>query len=341
MNGDDQLGLFAPEELPETLPVEPARAPDAHHELARRLPAGIHLGTSSWSFPGWAGFVWAQAADRSTLARHGLAAYARHPLLNGVGIDRSYYRPPELSAYAEYAAVVPDGFRFVVKAHEALTVHRWPDHDRYAAKRGELNPRFLDPLYAAQEVVRPYAEGLGQKAGALVFQFAPQDLLAPGETEPQRFVDDLHRFLTALPAGPLYAVEVRNREVLTPRYAAMLRDAGAVPCLSRHPRMPEIDEQTAATGALDAPAFVCRWMLRPGLSYQAGTRRYRPFDRLVDEDPPTRRTLARAALEIAGSGRPVLITANNKAEGSAPHTVFRLAAEIVRQRRAADDRIAG
>ncbi|HEY6323978.1 MAG TPA: hypothetical protein VJA16_20740, partial [Thermoanaerobaculia bacterium] len=47
--------------------------------LAARLPAGIHLGGSTWSFPGWAGLVYDRAHPAARLARHGLAAYARHP----------------------------------------------------------------------------------------------------------------------------------------------------------------------------------------------------------------------------------------------------------------------
>lgn len=333
--GEPQLGLFAPGELPEKppakgrrgpRPVEAAEPSDEQRALASALPAGVHLGTSSWSFPGWAGIVWARDESRQRLARQGLAAYARHPLLNAVGLDRTYYQPLPAADYADYAAVVPEGFRFVVKAHEAVTVSRWPEHDRYGAKRGRDNPLFLDPAYAADEVVRPFAEGLGDKAGPLVFQFAPQDL-----GRPEGFADDLHRFLTALPEGPLYAVEIRNREALTPRYLDALAAAGAVHCVNRHPRMPDVDAQARAISAFEGPAFVCRWMLRPGLTYQGGYRRYHPFDRLVDDDLPTRRTLAEIAAGMSRRGKPVFVTANNKAEGCAPLTLFRLAEQLVRR----------
>ncbi|HEX2254864.1 MAG TPA: DUF72 domain-containing protein [Thermoanaerobaculia bacterium] len=309
-----------------------ARAPEELHRLAGELPAGLHLGTSSWSFPGWRGIVWEGAESQTRLARHGLPAYAQHPLLNGVGIDRSYYQPLATEEYAAYAAQVPAGFRFVVKAHEAVTVSAWPDHDRYGGRRGEPNPRFLDAAYAAGEVVQPFAEGLGDKGGALVFQFAPQDLGIPA-----RFVDRLHAFLAALPRGPLYAVELRNREVLSAAhaaaYAAALADVGAIHCANRHPRMPEVAVQAERTGAAAAPAFLCRWMLRPGLTYEGARQRYHPFDRLVDDDLPTRRALAEIALATTARGRPVYVLANNKAEGSSPLTLFRLAERVARLRR--------
>jgi len=369
---EDQLGLFSPGEMPvkeptsRARPVAAARPDEEHERLARELPPGLYLGTSSWSFPGWAGIVWERPESQTRLARHGLPAYAQHPLLTGVGIDRSYYQPLPAEEYRRYADAVPRDFRFLVKAHEALTVSRWPDRDRYGTRRGLENHRFLDPVYAAEEVVGPFQEGLGETAGPLVFQFAPQDL---GTVD--RFIDKLYRFLIRLPEGPVYAIELRNREVLTSRYAALLEETGAVHCLNRHPRMPTVAEQARAVGAVsektanaetpnddgggeaggepgggdaaggdgqptllaaDKP-LVCRWMLRPGLTYQGGYQRYHPFNRRVDDDAETRGALAELALAASANRQPVYVTANNKAEGCAPLTIFQLSAEIAHRAR--------
>lgn len=332
-DGDGQLGLFAPGELPPAgdagRAVGAAPQPPEVAALAARLPAGLYLGTSTWSFPGWAGLVYARPESTSLLARRGLAAYAQHPLLGAAGIDRTHYEPLGAEDFAAYAAQVPRGFRFVVKAHEALTVARWPDHPRYGERRGTVNPLFLDPAYAAEEVVGPTLAGLGEKAGVLVFQLAPQDL---GVVD--RFVDELAAFLAALPTvsphggRPLYAVELRNREVLGPRYAAALAEAGAIHCVNRHPRMPDVAVQARRAGALDAPAFLCRWMLHPSQTYASAERRYAPYDRLVDEDPATRRALAGLVLAVTARGRPAYVIANNNAEGCSPLTLLRLAEEV-------------
>ncbi|HWN44099.1 MAG TPA: DUF72 domain-containing protein, partial [Thermoanaerobaculia bacterium] len=210
MKREDQLQLFpglAPEPAKEG--VGPADFSAELIELGRTLPEDVYLGGSTWSFPGWRDLVYDAKYSESKLAREGLAAYGQHPLLRCVGIDRTYYAPIEAREFADYAAQVPDGFRFVVKAHEACTVSRYPDWPRYGAVRGQVNPLFLDPAYAADAVVAPFVEGLGQKAGALLFQFSPQDLGVP-----ERFADELRSFLCALPRGPVYAVEVRNREIL-------------------------------------------------------------------------------------------------------------------------------
>lgn len=330
-----QLGLFAPGELPAAgvPPVAAARQPPEVAALAARLPRGLFLGTSTWSFPGWAGLVYDRPANATVLARHGLPAYAEHPLLNAAGIDRTYYEPLTADDFAGYAAQVPAGFRFVVKAHEALTVARWPDHPRYGERRGRQNPLFLDPVYAVGEVIGPTLAGLGDKAGPLVFQLAPQDL---GVVD--RFVDELEAFLLALPrtvpggGRPLYAVELRNREVLGPRYAAALAAAGAVHCINRHPRMPAVEVQARQAAVLDGPAFLCRWMLHPTQSHATAQRRYEPYDRLVDEDPATRRALADLVLAATARGLPAFVVANNNAEGSSPLTLLALAREIAGRR---------
>src|SRR5262249_60987729 len=87
-----QLDLFTP---PTTSPpaVGAAMVSPAMVALARHLPRQIYLGTSSWTFPGWQGLVYDRAASTNVLARHGLAAYAQHPLLRTVCVGRTFYAP--------------------------------------------------------------------------------------------------------------------------------------------------------------------------------------------------------------------------------------------------------
>jgi len=305
--------------------VGAAAASDEVAELGRRLPAGIYLGGSTWSFPGWAGLVYDREYPTARLAHHGLAAYARHPLLRAVGIDRTHYRPLPAAELAQDAAAVPQDFLFLVKAHEACTLASFPDHPRYGAERGQPNPRFLDAGYAASEVVAPYVEGLGSKGGALLFQFAPQDL-----GPPRRFAARLRAFLAALPPGPLYAVELRNRELLTADYAAALAAAGACHCLNVHPRMPDVRVQAHLAGLAAAPLTLGRWLLGSGTTYEESARRFAPFNRLTAPDPAARRALVELAREALAAGRRFVLTVNNNAEGCAPLSIVALAQALVR-----------
>jgi uncharacterized protein YecE (DUF72 family) len=319
-------------------PVGPADVDQATRVIAESLPRSVRLGTSSWSFPGWTGLVYAPRDGRpeseSRLAKHGLAAYAVHPLFRTVSLDRTFYAPISADAFAAYAALVPERFRFVVKAPQAFTdpVVRRPGSGMATRE----NRSFLDAAAAIEAFVTPALAGLGPKAGPLVFQFPPLG---------RRFTHDVRRtagqiaaFLAALPqeslAGgrqPIYAVEVRDPELACETFAEAVRDAGGVPCLAVHARMPPVAEQISAfgldTAGCDLPV-VARWNLHAGRQYEEAKSDYFPFDRLVEEDLPSRRALAALARLAAELTRDVYITVNNKAEGSAPLSVARLAAAI-------------
>ncbi len=328
MGQPPQLELFAEPWAPKTARPPQAAAPSEEvRALAARLPKEVRLGTSSWSFPGWTGLIYAEEESQAHLARAGLPAYAQHPLLRTVGIDRTFYGPVPQEVFASWAEAVPKEFRFLAKAHEELTLAQFPQHARYGARRGARNPRFLDAGYAADAVVAPFVEGLGEKAGPLVFQFPPQDVARLGG--PSRFAERLHTFLTALPKGPLYAVEVRNGELLVPAYAQALAAVGTVPVLAAWGTLPSVAVQAELTDARGASALVVRWMLRRGLEYGEARQLFAPFRELVEEDVPTRTAIAEEVAAAFRAGRGAYVTINNKAEGSAPVSAERLAKSIV------------
>ncbi|MFM0437467.1 DUF72 domain-containing protein [Paraburkholderia strydomiana] len=298
--------------------------------LAAQLPPHVHLGTSTWSFPGWNGIVYGDEYSNSKLSRDGLTAYGAHPLLKTVSIDRSFYQALTVTEYLRYAQQVPEHFRFIVKAPMTIT------DATVRAERGEpvsLNPCFLNAQMAIDDFVTPCLEGLGEKAGALVFQLSPlpDQMLA----QPAAFIERLGDFLTALPKlpqGTCYAIEIRDASLLTPRFIRTLKAAGVRYCVGIHARMPDPLRQAAALALLDgepAGPLIVRWSLHGGFKYEQAKAKYEPFDRLVDQDPATRASLAELAARYALAGQPVVIAVNNKAEGSAPLSCMELAREIV------------
>ncbi len=304
-------------------------------DLARQLPPGLRLGTSSWHFPGWRDIVWAEAVTPGDLSRHGLSAYAQHPLFSTVGVDRSFYAPLSVRQYEIYARQVPVSFRFVVKAPSLLT-SPWIHGE--GGGRGKTNRLFLDPAYAIEQFVEPACEGLGTAAGPLLFQFPPL-----GRTltrAPERFIAQLQEFLGRLPQGPLYAAEVRDDRVITRRFFAALKEAGARYCLGVHPRIPPVAAQAAAMSGFGPGPLIVRWNLKAGYGYEEAKARFTPFDRLIDEDDATRESIARLSTAALAAGQECTVIANNKAEGSAPLTLIKLGQAIitaVRQRRHADE----
>jgi uncharacterized protein YecE (DUF72 family) len=249
---------------------EPLRA------LGLSLDPRIRLGTSSWSFPGWTGLVYAARDGRppgeQRLARAGLSAYAAHPLLRTVSLDRTFYAPLVAADFARYAAQVPDGFRFVVKAPAAFTdpVVRRPG----SGEAVRDNPTFLDAAAAIATFVRPAVEGLGAKCGPLVFQFPPlgRRLLADLPLLERRITSFMDALSRGGPAPAVCrAVEVRDPQLVSGRFAQALADVAAMPgraCADAaggragsRPRARAVRWPVAAGRPLEPP---CRPRLRGG-----------------------------------------------------------------------------
>lgn len=328
MSAPIQLGLFddlqgASEDI-----VGPAPIDASLRELAEALSPNLHLGTSSWAFPGWAGLVYDCPADRSILARHGLRAYARHPLLRSVGLDRAFYAPLSVDVLAAYADQVPADFRFLVKAAAECTT---PWRRGAAGRPTGPNEHYLEPNFAIESVVKPFVEGLGEKAGVLLFQFPPQGRAV--NRDPLAFAARLGAFLAALPKGPVYAVELRDAGLVTDAYLEALAQTGVSHCICLHPRMPTLAYQAEAVRGLPPGPLIVRWVLHQGRQYEEARRLYAPFDRLVEPEPSVREALAGLCLDAIGAGSAVFVIANNKAEGSAPLTLQHLAARIAARSR--------
>jgi uncharacterized protein YecE (DUF72 family) len=293
-------------------------------QLAAELPSTIRLGAMSWAYPGWVGSVYGAAAPARQLAERGLTAYAKHPLLRAVEIDRSYYEPLSADLFRSFAAQVPADFRFFVKAHEDCTLFRFPEHARYGSRRGRANARFLDAAYASDAVIAPALAALREKLGGVLFQFSPH---ATGE--PRVFAERLRRFLQGLPQGPCYAVELRDPELLTPAYARTLEGSGAVHCHNLWTAMPGLLEQARLLPPAARRPLLIRWLLRPNDRYEDAKARYEPFNRLAAADLPARTAIASLLARAHRHDVPVFVFVDNKAEGCAPESIAQLAQATV------------
>lgn len=305
---------------PRVTPVSPSEEMRA---LAARLPRGLHLGTSTWSFPGWAGLVYEESHDEAALARDGLGAYAAHPLLRTVGIDRSFYAPLSVTTLERYARAVPADFRFLMKAHAALTT---PKSARRPAFLQGAPQVFLDIPYAHEVVLEPARRLLAERLGVVLLQFSP--LGDRVLRHRQLLLERLERFLEAWPRGVICAIEWRDADMLGEDYHALLARYGAVHGLASHPRLPPVDEQGADPSA--SGPLVIRWLLARDRGYEEARSSFAPFDRLAAPDPDSRARIATLVRTALARGREVFVIINNKAEGSAPLGVHALAQEILR-----------
>jgi uncharacterized protein YecE (DUF72 family) len=161
----------------------------------------IHAGASGYSFKEWKGVFYPDAMK----ADEWLAFYASR--LPTVEINNTFYRMPKTSVLENWAATVPDGFRFAIKASRRIT---------HIAR---LKPESAEPV---GYLYRGLAS-LGDKLGAVLFQ-APPNL--------KKDLPRLTEFLKSLPAGHRAAFEFRNDSWFDDDVYAALKDAGASLCLS-------------------------------------------------------------------------------------------------------------
>ena len=318
-----QLDLFGhahPERAATALDPAAEALAAVHREaadLARRLPARVRFGTSSWSFPGWKGLVYSGGATETSLAREGLREYAQHPLLRTVGIDRSYYAPIPDEDLRRYASQLPAGFLACAKAPALVTSAELPGRD------GGSNPEFMSARRLIDDLLAPFERSFAAYAGPFILEFPP--VRAAAGIDSRIFVRALDRLLGALPPRFRYAVELRNRHFLTPDYARVLATHGAGHVYNYWSAMPMPGDQTAIVPPESLPFAVVRLLLAPGTWYDDQRARFRPFNRIVAEDRTMRAQAVSIARRVAAMDRDAFLLVNNKAEGSSPLTVMGLA----------------
>jgi uncharacterized protein YecE (DUF72 family) len=287
-------------------------------EVAAALPASVRFGTSSWSFPGWQGLVYSQKRTASWLAREGLREYARHPLLTTVGVDRSFYAPVPDEDFRRYADQLPDGFPCCCKAPGLVTSPVGLERGR-----AEANPEFLSANRFVQDLLEPVARSFEGHAGPFVLQFPP--MLRRSGIAPVVFFEGLDRFLGSLPTEFQYAVEVRDRALLTRDYVQVLGAHGAAHVYNSWTAMPLPGEQAAVVPLEEMPFLMVRLLLRPGATYEDQREAFAPFDKIAEPQEEMREQVVDLVGQAVARAIPAYVLVNNKAEGSSPLTIEALA----------------
>ena len=166
-----------------------------------RMASQCHVGCAGWSIRPEHHALF--APDGSHLERYA----SRYP---AVEINSSFYRPHQRATYARWAATVPAGFSFSVKAPKLLT------HERQLLDTGPELSSFLRE-----------ASGLGPKLGCVLIQLPPSLAYDPRTVESflaalrarhnhtaARGQDDsaqcLHLVLAAAPAACMGAAHFRT-----------------------------------------------------------------------------------------------------------------------------------
>ncbi len=151
----------------------------------------LSVGTSGFSYAEWKGPFYPADLAASRM----LAYYAER--LPSVEINNTFYRLPRRSVLEGWAAEVPEGFRFAVKASQRIT------HQKRLRDVEDETRYLLDVTQA-----------LGERLGAILFQLPPNLKLD---------LERLDRFLELLPPATRAAFEFRHPSWLDPGVIDRLR----------------------------------------------------------------------------------------------------------------------
>lgn len=179
----------------------------------------IRVGIGGWTFEPWEGsFYPADLPKKRQLEFAGKE-------LRTIEVNGTYYSSQKPATFAKWAADVPDGFIFSLKASRFVT------NRRVLSEAGESMERFL-----TQGLTE-----LGDRLGPILWQFAATKKFEP---------DDFEGFLKLLPEKQdglklRHVVEVRHPSFQAPDFVEMLDKYKVAVVLAEHADYPMLADVTA------------------------------------------------------------------------------------------------
>jgi uncharacterized protein YecE (DUF72 family) len=195
----------------------------------------LRIGTSSWSASSWEGVFYPPGTPSVEYLRH----YASR--FDTVEVDATFYRIPSERMVDGWRDRTPPGFLFAAKIPQVIT------HEKLLEGCGDEFGTFLRVM-----------DRLGDKLGPLLFQF--RYFRKAEFPDPRPFIEKLERFFPALPEGHRFAVEVRNKTFVTPRFLELLHRYRVALAFIDHPWFHRIDAMMKQPAALTADFAYIRWL---------------------------------------------------------------------------------
>ena len=164
--------------------------------------AGVDLrvGTSGYQYAFWRGGLYSERCKPADM----LGEYSAK--LSTVEINNTFYRMPKREVLERWAATVPEGFRFAIKASRRIThIKRLKDPEENVGY-----------LFSA-------LEGMGDKLGAVLFQLPPNL---------KKDMPRLDRFLLTVPERVPIAIEFRHESWFDDEVFTRLRASNAALCIA-------------------------------------------------------------------------------------------------------------
>lgn len=257
------------------------------------------FGTAGWSYADWSGVVYPKRRTDGFDPLRYLAAY-----FDTIEINSTFYRPPEPTASARWAATVADleGFTFTAKLYRGFT-HRdpgdWAEDEVAAFRTG------LAPLVEAG------------KLGALLAQFP----FFFDATRPH--LERLGRIIETFADVPL-VVELRHRSFLAPKILERLHARSVSFC---NVDQPNSRTSIEAAARITGPVGYLRLHGRNAEKwFSKGAGRDEKYDYLYSEEELER--FVPLVQDLVDGTERTYVIGNNHFLGKAPANVLELKAAI-------------
>jgi uncharacterized protein YecE (DUF72 family) len=138
------------------------------------------------------------------------------------------------------------------------------------------------------------------------------------------FVAVLDAFLSKLPRGWPYGIEMRNKHWLKPEYFECLARHGVTHVYNSWTDMPPVGEQIELSGSETNPGLTAaRFLLKPGRSYEEAVKSFQPYDQTKEVNESARKAGAKLIQDGKKKQKKkrTYLFVNNRLEGNALATI--------------------
>src|SRR6185312_16912967 len=218
----------------------------------------VHVGTSGWAYPSWKPDFYPAKTPSSKL----LDYYSTQ--LNCVEVNYTFRARPAAKTLQNWAAVTPEGFTFVTKAHQRIT----------HIKRLNDVAQDVDAYFAA---LQPLLHA--QKLGPVLFQLPP-NLKADAER--------LLGFLKVLPKDAPAAMEFRHESWFNEAIYSLMREHNAALCIAESEELtvPEVFTANFAYYRLRKANYSAEEIAQIEIKLRAAAQQREVYAFLKHEDTP-------------------------------------------------------
>ncbi len=256
-------------------------------------PAELRLGTSAFTAAGWEGSFYPEGMP----AREFLSYYSQK--FDTVEVDSTFYRSPSHSTVRGWYEKTPKDFIFSAKVPQIIT------HEKCLVDCGEDLATYLGAM-----------DLLGEKLGPLLFQFGYFNKKAFKTVD--EFLARLIPFLAKLPKGYKFALEIRNKYWLVPKFIDVLRKHGvALAMVDQSWMLANPADWFAKFDPITADFTYIRWLGdRKGIEEQTKT-----WDKVIVDRSKLLSEWSKVCYTTTRRGVPTFAYANNHYAGNAPLTI--------------------